>query len=80
MCISAVCVLAIPVGELRKIKDTGVFAITASCSVFAYIWLVFIISVWTPNLVTIPEAVLTFLFFPVLVLAAYSADKVRAFI
>jgi hypothetical protein len=76
MCICAVCVVAIPAGELRKVKDTNVFAITGVCSVFAYIWLVIILSGWTPNVVTITEAVLTFLFFPVLVISAYAADKV----
>jgi len=75
MCICAVCVVAIPAGELRKVKDTNVFAITGVCSVFAYIWLVIILSGWTPNVVTITEAVLTFLFFPVLVISAYAADK-----
>merc|ERR1719156_372947 len=35
-CISAVCVYVIPSGETRIIKDTSVFAVTASFSVFAY--------------------------------------------
>jgi solute carrier family 8 (sodium/calcium exchanger) len=75
MCICAVCVIVIPAGEMRKVKDTNVFAITACCSVFAYIWLVIILSGWTKNIVTPVEAILTFLFFPVLVVAAYGADK-----
>merc|ERR1719247_3783152 len=41
--ISAVCVCAIPDGEVRYIKETVVYGITASCSVFAYLWLVFLI-------------------------------------
>ena len=76
MCISAVCVVAIPTGELRRVKDMNVFAITGICSVFAYLWLIIILTVWTPNVVTVPEAVLTFLFFPILVCSAYGADKV----
>merc|ERR1719157_254617 len=35
--ISAVCVCAIPDGEVRYIKQTTVYMITASCSVFAYL-------------------------------------------
>jgi len=47
--ISAVCVLAIPDGEVRYIKQVPVYAITASCSVFAYIWLMFILMVTSPT-------------------------------
>lgn len=72
-CISAVCVSAIPDG-VRYIKDTSVFAITASCSVFAYLWLVVILMLVTPNIVDIWEGLLTFIFFPILVTLAYMAD------
>jgi solute carrier family 8 (sodium/calcium exchanger) len=73
-CISAVCVSAIPDG-IRKIKDTAVFAVTASWSVFAYIWLVIILMLITPDIVDLWEGLITFLFFPVLVTLAYMADK-----
>merc|ERR1719355_310187 len=43
LCISAVCVAAIPDGEVRYIKEVPVYIITASCSVFAYLWLMFIL-------------------------------------
>merc|ERR1719428_2583168 len=72
-CISAVCVSAIPDG-IRYIKDTSVFAVTASFSVFAYLWLVVILMLSTPNIVDIWEGLLTFLFFPILVTLAYMAD------
>jgi len=72
--ISAVCVMAIPNGGTRVINDLGVFAITATFSVFAYLWLFFIVAGWTPEVITIPEAILTFLFFPLLVFLAYLAD------
>ena len=35
-CIIAVCINAIPAGETRIIKETGVFAITAVFSILAY--------------------------------------------
>jgi solute carrier family 8 (sodium/calcium exchanger) len=73
-CISAVCVSAIPNGEVRIIKDTSVFAVTASFSVFAYLWLVVILMMITPDMVDIWEGLLTFLFFPMLVILAYLAD------
>jgi len=73
--ITAVCVMAIPDGELRLIKDVGVFAITASFSIFAYVWLYFIVLIYTPDEITIFEGALTFLFFPILVALAYMADR-----
>jgi solute carrier family 8 (sodium/calcium exchanger) len=72
--ILAVCVVCIPAGELRSIKELPVFAITASFSVFAYVWIVFILLVTSPNVVEWWEGLLTFLFFPVLICFAYAAD------
>mmetsp|Transcript_29928 Transcript_29928/g.78894 ORF Transcript_29928/g.78894 Transcript_29928/m.78894 type:complete len:821 (+) Transcript_29928:87-2549(+) len=74
LCITAVCVVAIPGGQTRKIKDVGVFSITAFFSVFAYIWLLVILMLWTPDVVSTAEGVLTFLFFWVLVVLAFLAD------
>jgi solute carrier family 8 (sodium/calcium exchanger) len=74
-CISAVCVISIPEGELRYIKDTHVFAVTASCSVLAYVWLYFIVMISSENIVMLWEALLTFLMFPALVGVAYAADR-----
>jgi len=73
--IIAVCVVAIEAPEGRKIKQMGVFAITAVCSVFAYAWLLIILLVNTPNVVDPWEALLTLAFFPVLVVFAYGADQ-----
>mmetsp|Transcript_50674 Transcript_50674/g.147435 ORF Transcript_50674/g.147435 Transcript_50674/m.147435 type:complete len:815 (-) Transcript_50674:167-2611(-) len=74
-CISAVCVVAIPAGEARYIKEMQVYCVTAFFSIFAYIWLLFILMVISPNIVEVWEGVLTFLFFPVLVTVAYLADR-----
>eukprot|EP00913_Durusdinium_trenchii_P012561 g11796.t1 len=41
--ISAVCVAAIPSPEVRYIKEVPVFAITASFSIIAYLWLLLIV-------------------------------------
>jgi len=73
--ITGVCIMAIPNGEVRFIKDTTVFAVTASFSVFAYVWLFIIVVVVTPDVVDIWEGVLTFLFFPMLIGLAFAADK-----
>ena len=52
-----------------------VFAVTATFSVFAYVWLLIILMWSSPNVVELWEAILTFVFFPILVLIAYAADK-----
>ena len=79
--ILGICVMCIPeanekTGETgeRKIADTGVFAITAVSSVFAYVWLLIILMMVTPNVVDLWESLLTFLFFPILVIMAYAMD------
>jgi len=80
--ISAACIVSIPAADTdphklgyRKIKDMGVFAVTASFSIFAYVWLVIILSGSSPDKVSVAEGVLTFLFFPALTIIAYGADK-----
>jgi len=73
--ITAVCIICIPAGEVRRIKHIKVFAVTAFFSVFAYLWLVIILMVSTPNYVELWEAIITFLFFPIMVILAYIADR-----
>lgn len=73
--ITGVCVGAIPPPDTKKIVCTDVFCITASASVFAYIWLLIILSVVTPHRVDSWEAILTFMMFPALCVVAYFADK-----
>ncbi|XP_055697182.1 sodium/calcium exchanger 1 isoform X3 [Phlebotomus papatasi] len=73
--IIAICVMVIPNGEVRKIKHLRVFFVTATWSVFAYIWLYLILAQFTPGRVDVWEGFLTFLFFPATVLTAYIADK-----
>lgn len=76
------CIVAIPPGEDpanpdgRKIADMGVFSVTCSTSIFAYIWLIIILVLPpTPDQCTWWEGLITFLFFPAFVLAAYAADQ-----
>lgn len=73
--IIAICVYVVPNNEVRRIKHLRVFFITATWSIFAYIWLYFILSVTSKGIVEIWEAVLTFLFFPGTVITAYIADR-----
>uniref|UniRef100_A0A1A8VA97 Solute carrier family 8 (Sodium/calcium exchanger), member 4b n=1 Tax=Nothobranchius furzeri TaxID=105023 RepID=A0A1A8VA97_NOTFU len=73
--IIALCVYVVPDGETRKIKHLRVFFVTAAWSVFAYIWLYMILSVFSPGEVEVWEAVLTFLCFPFCVVQAWVADR-----
>lgn len=72
--ITAVCVSAIPDGESRRIKDISVFAVTATFSIFAYLWLIVILLFISKNEVEPWEALLTIAFLPILVTMAYLAD------
>ncbi|KAK7909554.1 hypothetical protein WMY93_014238 [Mugilogobius chulae] len=73
--IIALCVYVVPDGETRKIKHLRVFFVTAAWSIFAYIWLYLILSVFSPGVVDVWEAVLTFLCFPLCVVQAWVADR-----
>ena len=73
--IIGICVAVIPEGEVRRIKHLRVFFITASWSIFAYVWLYLILAVFSVGVVDIWEGVLTFLFFPATVITAYIADR-----
>ncbi|KTF80460.1 hypothetical protein cypCar_00024130 [Cyprinus carpio] len=73
--IISLCVYVVPEGERRKVKHLRVFFVTAAWSIFAYIWLYLILSVFSPGEVEVWEAVLTFLFFPLCVVQAWIADR-----
>lgn len=72
--IIAVCINAIPTGETRVIKERGVFHITAAWSIFAYLWLLFIVRGPSPNIIDPWEGVVTVVCFPLLVMNSYAYD------
>ncbi|CAD6193813.1 unnamed protein product [Caenorhabditis auriculariae] len=72
--IIAVCIMAIPKGEGRRVQHNGVFWVTVAWSTFAYIWLYLILSFFSPGEVEVWEGILTFIFFPLTVATAYFAD------
>lgn len=67
--------LVIPKGEVRRIKHLRVFFVTATWSIFAYIWLYLILAVFSPGVVAVWESLITFLCFPVVVWMAFVADR-----
>ena len=70
--ISAICVLAIGDGDVRVIKQFGVFNITAFFSVFAYVWMYIVLM---DNDVVVWEAWVTFMLAPLMTGLAYGQDK-----
>ncbi|CAI2351135.1 unnamed protein product [Caenorhabditis sp. 36 PRJEB53466] len=72
-CISAICVLAVG-SQTKRIELYRVFVVTAFFGTFAYIWVFLVLIVITPNVVDVWEALLTLLFFVVLVGVSYSVD------
>lgn len=75
LCITAICIVAIPAGEVRRIKSLKVYIVTAISCIWAYVWLIIVLLVSSPNRVELWEAIMTLLFFPTLILIAYLADR-----
>ena len=73
--ITAVCIFAIDSPDIRRIHYIKVFGVTAFFCIFAYVWLIIILVVISPDYVELWEAVLTFIYFPILVILAYMADR-----
>lgn len=76
--ISAVSIIAVPSGSIKKVDDLGVFFTTAFFSLFAYLWMYIVLAQWTEDQVTIAEAIITLSFFFVLVSLAFIADRINA--
>jgi len=85
--ITAICISALPfkknedgsedetMMDTRKIEEFGVFVITAVTSLWAYFWMVIVLAWWTAEEVTILEALITILMFPVLVWVCWAEDN-----
>lgn len=75
MIISAVCILSLPPDATSRIKIYKVFVVTSVTSLLAYIWMLVVLTWWTPDYVTLEEALLTLFYFPLMVALAYWADQ-----
>jgi len=73
--IIGLCMYVIPDDEVRKIKHLRVFLVTATWSVFAYVWLYVILGFISYGVVNTWEGLLTFLFFPATVWTAWVAER-----
>jgi solute carrier family 8 (sodium/calcium exchanger) len=70
--ITAVCISI--VDDSRKINNKRVFLTTTFWSIFAYIWLYIILEVSSKGEIELWEAIVTFLFFPIVVLTSYLVE------
>merc|ERR1711988_1895825 len=61
--------------ETREIEEFGVFVITAIASLFAYLWMVIVLAFVTKDRVDWYEALLTLVFFPILVWVSWAQDS-----
>lgn len=73
--IMAVCTAAVSSRHAKHIANLGVYMVTASLSIWAYIWLVVILKFSSPDIVEVWEAVVTLLFFPLLLVLSWMADR-----
>lgn len=73
--ITGICIFSPAKGEIKRIEQFGVFCTTALWSVFAYVWILIVLQYNSPNEVELWEAVVTFLFFPALILHAWAQDN-----
>jgi solute carrier family 8 (sodium/calcium exchanger) len=64
--------------EIKKVYDVGVFAITSTASLFAYIWMYLCLESFSVEVIEMWEAWLTLAFFFILITAAWAADKLNA--
>jgi solute carrier family 8 (sodium/calcium exchanger) len=73
--IIGLCMYVIPDDETRKIKHLSVFLVTATWSVFAYVWLYVILGFISYGKVETWEGLVTFAFFPIFVWNAFIAER-----
>lgn len=77
--ISGVSIMAVG-DEPKKVNDVGVFAVTSIASLFAYIWLFLTLTEISEDEISPLEAWLTLVYFVVLIVLAYVADKLNEYI
>jgi len=70
---SAVSMAAI--AKFRMITETNLFMMMATFSALAFLWLFIVLLVISPGVVSVTEAVVTFIFFPMLIMFSWLTDK-----
>lgn len=66
--------------DYKKVDQLAVFAVTSIFSLFAYIWLYFVLAVNSPDKVEIWEAAVTLVFFVLLISVSYVTDRLNTYL
>lgn len=66
--------------EPKKVNDVGVFAVTSLMSMWAYIWIFICLEVSSKEEITLGEGWWTLIFSVFLIVFAFTADKLNAFL
>ena len=66
--------------EPKKVYDVGVFATTSLFSMWAYIWVYICLEVQSKEEITLSEGWWTLVFFFLLIIFAFTADKLNEFL
>ena len=66
------------VTETKQIYGVGVFIVTSVAATWAYVWFFLVLTVISPGVVELWEAILTLAFFIILIICAYAADVVKS--
>ncbi|XP_069137488.1 sodium/calcium exchanger 1-like isoform X5 [Argopecten irradians] len=73
--ISSVCIVSLEPGQTKRIKEFGVFLMTATWSLWAYIWMLLVVQYISPGVIDPWEAWVTLGYMPVFVVLAYCQDN-----
>jgi len=73
--ISAICIIAPKLPDIKKVSQFSVFLLTSLWSIWAYIWMLLVVRFISPNVVEVWEAWLTLAFFPLMAITAYCQDN-----
>ncbi|XP_077863706.1 sodium/calcium exchanger 3-like [Saccoglossus kowalevskii] len=73
--ITSICIVSVPSPNAKRIREFGVFLLTAVWSMWAYIWMLVVLLWISPGVIEIWEAWVTLGYMPVLVFTAYAQDN-----
>ena len=64
----------------KHVDQVAVFGVTSIFSLFAYIWMFFVLSVNSPEKVELWEAIVTLVFFVILLTVSYGTDRLNTYL
>ncbi|XP_052795078.1 sodium/calcium exchanger 3-like isoform X7 [Mya arenaria] len=69
--ITSICIVSVPPPDPKKIREFSVFIMTASWSIWAYVWMLLVVKYITPDVIDPWEAWVTLAYMPIFVFLAY---------